>query len=167
VPADRWPSPFATEQDARDANGGALPPDFSVIAKARGIHKPFPFWVFNYITAYQEGGPDYIYNLLTNYHDEAPEGVSIPDGKFYNAFFTGNAISMPPPLSDGLVTYEDPNVPQTVDQYAEDVSAFLMWVADPHLVSRKELGFKVLIVLALFAGLMYLVKRKVWSSVPH
>lgn len=167
VSSDRWPSPFASEQDARDANGGALPPDFSVLAKARGMHQPFPDWFFNYFTAYQEGGADYIHNLMINYHDEAPEGVEIPDGKYYNAFFAGNAISMPPPLSDGLVTYDDETVPMTVEQYSEDVAAFMMWMADPHLVSRKETGFRVLMFLFLFAGLMYLTKRKLWSNVPH
>jgi len=166
VPSDYWPSPFDTEQDARDANGGALPPDFSVIAKAREIKRPFPYWLFNYFTAYQEGGPDYIYNLMVNYHD-TPADVTIPDGKFYNAFFANNAISMPPPLQDELVTYEGTGVPLTVDQYAKDVSAFLMWVSEPHLVERKELGFKVLIFLVLLAGLMYMVKRKLWANIPH
>lgn len=163
VAADAWPSPFASEQDARDANGGALPPDFSVLAKARGIAKPFPGWVFNYFTGYSEGGPDYIYNLLVNYHDEAPEGVEIPEGKYYNAFFAGNAISMAPPLSDELITYPE-GVPMTMDQYAKDVSAFMMWLAEPDLASRKEMGFKVLIFLALFAALMYLTKRKIWAK---
>ncbi len=163
--ADRWPSPFETERDARDSNGGAFPPDFSVLAKARGVKQDFPFWAFNYFTAYQEGGADYIYNLLVNYGD-APEHVEVADGKYWNDFF-GAPLSMAPPLMDGLVEYEGEGVPLTVEQYAKDVSAFMMWMADPHLVSRKALGFKVLVFLFLLAGMMYLVKRKIWDSVAH
>lgn len=162
VAADRWPSPFASEQDARDANGGALPPDFSVLAKARGIHQAFPFWAFNYFTAYQEGGPDYIYNLLVNYH-EAPEGHEVPPGQYYNAFLGGN-LSMAPPLDDGFVTYEGEGVPETLHQYAHDISAFMMWMADPHLAERKATGFRVLIILIVLASLMYLVKRRIWAN---
>lgn len=164
IPADHWPAPFATEQDARDSNNGAMPPDFSVLAKARGIERPFPTWVFDYFTAYQEGGADYVYNLLTNFTDP-PQGVTLAAGQNYNAFL-GIGISMPKPLQDGTVTYAD-GFPETVEQYAQDVAAFMMWVSEPHMVARKELGFKVLIVLALFAGLMFLVKRKLWSNVPH
>lgn len=167
VAADRWPSPFASEQEARDANGGALPPDMSVLAKARGTKQPFPWWILNYFTAYSEGGPDYIYALLNGYEETPPEGAEIPDGKSYNHYFPGNAIGMAPPLQDGLVAYEDPSFPQTVDQYARDVSAFLMWMAEPHLVDRKETGFKVILFLVLFAGLMWLVKQKLWSRVEH
>jgi len=165
VPADRWPSPFESEQDARDANNGAVPPDFSVLAKARGISQPFPDWAFNYFTAYQEGGADYIYNLLVNYED-APHGVEVGEGQAYNAFL-GLGLSMQSPLEDELITYEGDGVPMTVEQYAKDVSAFMYWVSDPHLVSRKEIGFKVLIFLSLFAVLMYMVKRKIWADVKH
>src|SRR5690606_12668704 len=94
VPADRWRSPFASEQEARDSMGGAYPPDFSVLAKARGVSDPFPFWVFNYFTGYSEGGPDYIHALLNGYHDEAPEGFELGDTQYYNEFFPGHAISM-------------------------------------------------------------------------
>ena len=167
VAADHWPAPFATEQDARDSNNGALPPDFSVLAKARGIHQAFPFWVFNYFTAYQEGGPDYIYNLLTSY-EEAPHGVTVAEGQAYNAYL-GTGISMQPPLADEVVTYEGEGeaVPLTLDQYAHDVAAFMMWMADPHLVSRKEMGFRALVFLILLAGMMYIVKRKLWADVKH
>ncbi|MDB5561794.1 MAG: hypothetical protein JWN11_1212 [Hyphomicrobiales bacterium] len=169
TPADHWPPPFATEQDGRDANGGSLPPDFSVIAKARGIEEPFPWWVLDYFTAYQEGGPDYIHALLTSFVEPAPAGVQLPPGKHFNKIFPGHAISMPPPLTDGLVMYtvgkgEQP-VPMTVDQYSKDVSAFLMWLSEPHLIARKEAGFRVMLFLIVFAGLMYLVKRRLWSSV--
>lgn len=165
VAADRWPSPFETDQDARDSNNGAIPPDFSVLAKARGIHQKFPYWAFNYFTAYQEGGPDFIYNLLVNY-EEAPHGYELGEGQAYNAYL-GHGLSMQAPLQDELVTYEDDAFPQTTEQYAADVSAFMMWMADPHLVSRKQMGFKVLLVLILFAGMMYLTKRKLWANIKH
>ena len=171
VPADRWPSPFANDQEARDANGGALPPDLSVIAKARGISDPFPWWIANYFTGYSEGGPDYIHALLTGYHDEAPADFELADGKYYNDVFPGHAIGMPPPLFDDGIAYE-PNedgvtVPLTVEQYSTDVSAFLKWVAEPHQVSRKETGFRVLLFLVLFAGLMWATKRRLWAGIEH
>jgi ubiquinol-cytochrome c reductase cytochrome c1 subunit len=166
TPADRWPSPFATAQDARDANGGAIPPDFSVLAKARSIATPFPWWIVNYFTAYQEGGPDYIYNLLHGYH-EAPADFELPEGKYYNAYFPGQAIGMAPPLADGLVTYEGEGVPMTLDQYSRDISAFMMWLADPHMVERKHIGFIVIMFLILFSGLMYLTKNRIWRGVEH
>lgn len=175
VPADRWPSPFANEQEARDANGGSLPPDFSVLAKARGVTDPFPTWVFNYFTGYQEGGADYIHALLTGYHDEvpetAPEGFVLGDGQYYNDYFSGHAIGMAPPIADGSVTYtpgeDGATVPETLDQYSTDVAAFMMWMAEPHLVSRKQTGFVVLLFLVVFAGLMYATKRKLWAGIEH
>ncbi len=163
VPADRWPSPFESEQIARDANGGAFPPDLSLMAKARTIHQDFPWWAFNYFTAYQEGGADYIYNLLTRYA-EPPEGVELQPGQYYNEFYPGHLIAMAPPLSDGLVTYEGEGTPMTLDQYAKDVAAFLQWTADPHMVSRKQMGFRVIIFLVVLSVLMYLVKRKIWRD---
>jgi ubiquinol-cytochrome c reductase cytochrome c1 subunit len=180
VAADRWPSPFASEQEARDANGGALPPDFSVIAKARGTTQPFPWWILNYFTPYAEGGPDYIHALLTGYHAEVPETAphnsdgtpfQLPEGKYYNDYFPGHAIGMAPPLADGSVTYVaaegESEVPPTLDQYSRDVSAFLMWMAEPHLVERKEAGLRVIAFLLLFAGLMWMVKQKLWAKVEH
>lgn len=167
IPADRWPSPFASESEARDANGGALPPDMSVLAKARGTKQPFPWWILNYFTAYSEGGPDYIKALLGGYEETPPEGSEVPDGKYFNRYFPGNAIGMAPPLQDGLVAYEDPSFPQTVDQYSRDVASFLMWVAEPGLVARKETGFRVILFLVVFAGLMWLVKQKLWARVEH
>ncbi len=167
-PSDSWPDPFPTPADARAANNGIVPPDFSVLAKARGIGMDFPWWVFNYFTAYQEGGPDFIYNVLTSY-TEPPEGEELPPGQHYNAFL-GAGTSMPSPLSDGLITYEGEEgeqVPETVDQYAKDVSAFMMWLAEPHLTSRKEMGFRALIFLGVFAVLMYMVKRRLWRNVEH
>lgn len=180
VAADRWPSPFANDQEARDANGGALPPDFSVLAKARGVADPFPRWFFNYFTGYQEGGADYIHGLLVGYHEEVPENAPhssdgeefvLPEGKYYNDYFPGHAIGMAPPLADGSVTYvpgeDGVAVPETVDQYAQDVAAYMMWMAEPHLVSRKQTGFVVLLFLVLFAGLMYGTKRKLWAGIEH
>lgn len=171
VAADRWPSPFASEREAREAMGGSVPPDLSVIAKARGTTQPFPWWMLNYFTAYQEGGPDYIHALLTGYREEAPEGFDLPDGRYYNEVFPGHAIAMPPPLFDEGVAYaaddEGGTVPLTVDQYARDVAAFLMWTAEPHLVQRKEIGFRVMLFLFLFAGLMWFVKQKLWARVHH
>ena len=179
VAADRWPSPFASDKEAREANGGALPPDMSVLAKARGTTQPFPWWILNYFTAYSEGGPDYIHALLNGYHDGVPADVTnsdgtpftLPEGKYYNAYFPGHAIGMAPPLSDGSVTYAEAEngttVPETLEQYSGDVSAFLMWVAEPHLVARKESGLQVMLFLVLFAGVMYLVKRRLWANVEH
>jgi len=164
--SDNWPSPFATEQDARDANGGALPPDMSVLAKARSVEDKFPNWLFNYFTTYAEGGPDYIHALMNGYEDPAPADFQLPEGKHYNKYFPGHAIKMPKPLSDGQVTYTD-GTPQTVDQYSRDVSAFLMWTAEPHLDARKRAGFQVLIFLIVFAGLLYVTKKKIWSKVAH
>ncbi len=165
VPADRWPAPFQTELDARAANSGALPPDFSVLAKARGISQKFPYWAFNYFTGYQEGGPDYIYNLLVNY-GEPPADVELPDGQAWNNYL-GRGLAMAPPLGDGFISYDGEGVPETLEQYAADVAAFMMWMAEPHLVSRKEMGFRVLTFLFLLAGMMYLVKRKIWANVKH
>ena len=171
VPADRWPSPFPSEQDARDANGGSLPPDFSVLAKARGLTDPFPFWIFNYFTGYSEGGVDYIHALLNGYHEEAPEGFELPEGKYYNDYFPGHAIGMAPPLADGSVSYvpgeDGVEVPQTLEQYSTDVAAFMMWMAEPHLSGRKQTGFVVLLFLVLFAGLMYATKRRIWQGIEH
>ncbi|WP_108397118.1 cytochrome c1 [Devosia submarina] len=171
VPADRWPSPFPTEQDARDANGGSLPPDFSVLAKARGIVDPFPNWIFNYFTGYSEGGVDYIRALLLGYHEEAPAGFDLPEGKYYNDYFPGHAIGMAPPLFDEQVVYEvaegQAEVPLTAEQYATDVAAFMMWMAEPGLPGRKETGFRVLLFLFLFAGLLWATKRRIWAGIEH
>ncbi|MCF6302300.1 MAG: cytochrome c1 [Devosiaceae bacterium] len=165
TPADSWPNPFETERDARGSNSGAFPPDFSVLAKARGVSQKFPFWAFNYFTGYQEGGPDYIYNLLVNYVD-APHDVEVPEGQSWNAYL-GGTLAMGPPLFEGIVDYEGDVFPETVEQYSADIAAFMMWMAEPHLASRKEMGFRTITFLLLLAGMMYLVKRKIWSNVEH
>jgi ubiquinol-cytochrome c reductase cytochrome c1 subunit len=169
LPSDHWPSPFPTDKDARDANGGALPPDMSVLAKARTVEDGFPAWLFNYFTTYAEGGPDYIHALLNAYEETPPAGFELPEGKHYNKVFPGHAIGMPPPLTDGQVHYAEAAdgkaVPLTVDQYSKDVGAFLMWMAEPHLDGNKAAGFRVLTFLILFAVLMWLVKQRIWRKV--
>jgi ubiquinol-cytochrome c reductase cytochrome c1 subunit len=173
VAADHWPQRMS-DADAKAAFG-VVPPDLSVIAKARGITTPFPWWILNYVTGYSEGGPDYIHALLNGYEDEVPAGTlsadgkpfELPEGKYFNHVFPGHAIGMPPPLHDGDVKYADENFPQTAEQYSQDVAAFLMWMAEPHLVDRKEAGFRVILFLILFAGLMWFVKEKLWAPVHH
>jgi ubiquinol-cytochrome c reductase cytochrome c1 subunit len=167
LPSDHFPAPFANVQAAAASNNGAAPPDFSLIAKARGVTRGFPQFVFDIFTQYAEGGPDYIHSLLTGYDEQPPAGMEIAEGTHYNPYFiNGKSLAMAPPLSDDQVTYDDGS-PQTVDQYATDVAAFLMYVAEPHLEARKQTGFSVMIFLVLFGGLVYLTKRKVWAAVAH
>ena len=139
------------------------PPDLSLMAKARGVGDGFR-WVLDPFTQYQEAGVDYIYALLTGYGAEVPAGIDVPPGTFFNPYFIpGPAIGMPPPLRDGQVAYHD-GTDETVEQYAADVSAFLMWAAEPTLADRKRLGFQVMIFLVVFAGLAFLAKRTVWAK---
>jgi len=166
-PSDYFPSPFPNEQAAAAGNGGAAPPDMSLLAKARGIERGFPQFIFDIFTQYAESGPDYIHSLLTGYDEQPPAGMVIPEGTHYNPYFNaGVSLKMPKPLSDDQVTYGDGS-PQTVEQYSRDVSAFLMWAAEPHMEDRKKTGFRVVIFMLLFGGLMYLTKRKVWADVAH
>jgi ubiquinol-cytochrome c reductase cytochrome b/c1 subunit len=160
--ADHFPPPFANELAARAANNGALPPDMSVLAKARTYERGFPLFVFDALTQYQEQGVDYIVALLKGY-EEAPQGFTLPAGAYYNKYFPGHALGMPPPLQDGQVTFDDGS-PATLDQYAKDVAAFLMWTAEPHLEARKRIGFQVMIFLVVLAGLLYFTKKKVWAD---
>ncbi len=160
---DRFPAPFANDAAARAANGGALPPDLSVIAKARTYERGFPWFLVDMLIQYQEHGVDYITALMTGY-EEAPKGFSLPQGAHYNKYFPGNAIGMPKPLSDDQVSYTD-GTPQKVEQYARDVAAFYMWAAEPHLEARKRIGLQVMIFLFVFAGLLYFTKKKVWKQV--
>lgn len=168
-PADHFPPPFPNKQAAQAANGGAYPPDFSVIAKARTYERGFPWFLIDIVTQYQEQGVDYISSLLQGY-EEPEHGITVPEGKYYNKYFPGHIISMPKPISDGQVEYPKgpdgkPQAPETVDQYAHDVAAFLMWSAEPHLDARKELGFKVLAFLLVMAGLFYFTKKRIWSRI--
>ncbi|UTD25864.1 cytochrome c1 [Bradyrhizobium sp. WD16] len=160
--ADYFPAPFPNEQAARAANGGALPPDLSLMAKARGYDRGFPLFVFDLFRQFQEKGPNYIVAILTGYED-APQGFTLPPGGNYNLYFPGHSIGMPKPLSDGQVTYDDGS-PQTVQQYATDVAAFLMWTAEPKLESRKRLGLQVMLFLIILSGMLYFTKRKVWAD---
>jgi cytochrome c1 len=162
-PADRFPAPFPNENAARAANNGVAPPDLSVIAKARTYERGFPWFVFDIFTQYQEQGVDYLAALLKGYTD-APQGFTLPQGSQYNKYFPGHAIAMPQPLQENQVTYDD-GAPQTLDQYAKDVAAFLMWTAEPHLEARKRIGLQVMIFLIGFAGLLYFTKKRVWSAV--
>jgi cytochrome c1 len=161
--ADSFPAPFPNDNAAR-ARYNAVPPDLSVIAKARGYERGFPKWVFDMFTQYQEQGPDYLTALMQGYQDTPPAGVTLPPGNFYNKYYPGHAIAMPPPLSDKRVDYTD-GAPMTVEQYAKDMSAFLMWTAEPHLEARKRIGFQVFVFLIVLAGLLYFTKKKVWREV--
>ena len=166
-PADHFPLIFPNDQAAAASNGGGIPPDMSLLAKARGVERGFPRFVFDIFTQYAAGGPDYIHSLLTGYDQTPPAGMVIPEGTHYNPYFmSGVSLKMPKPLSDGQVTYDD-GAPQTIDQYSRDVSAFLMWAAEPHMEDRKKTGFRVLVFLLLFGALVYLTKRKVWEGVAH
>jgi ubiquinol-cytochrome c reductase cytochrome b/c1 subunit len=162
-PADKFPPPFPNEQAARAANGGAAPPDMSVLAKARQFELGFPWFITHAVTQDQELGVDYIVAILHGYRDP-PAGFQLPAGASYNEYFPGHAIGMPQPLQDGQVTYTDGS-PQTLDQYAKDVAAFLAWTAEPHMEARKRIGFQVIIFLLVFSGLLYFTKKKVWHEV--
>lgn len=144
-PFDRFPSPFPNDQAARAANGGALPPDLSLMVKAR------------------PDGSNYVYSLLTGYVDP-PAGVEPQPGQYYNAYFPGHMIKMPPPLADDLVEHPD-GTPATVDQMARDLTVFLAWAAEPTLEDRKRMGVKVILFLLVMSGLLYAAKRKIWSDV--
>ena len=146
-PSDRVVSPFPNDNAARAANNGALPPDLSLVTKSR------------------IGGPDYIYGLMIGYKDE-PEGMEMAEGMAYNMFFPGHQIAMPAPLSDEQVEYAD-GTEATVPQMANDVTAFLVWAAEPELEERKRMGVKVVLFLLLLTGMLFAVKRAVWSNVPH
>lgn len=145
-PEDRFFAPFSNEQAARSANNGSLPVDQSLIVKARAY------------------GSDYVYALLMGYQD-APKGFDLPEGRYYNAYFPGHSIAMPPPLTEGLVTYSD-GTPATVSQMALDVTAFLTWTADPHMEERKRMGIKVIIFLSVVTTLLYVIMRRIWRRIP-
>jgi cytochrome c1 len=165
-PNDRFPSPHANVAAAAAANGGAAPPDFTVIAKARTYTRGFPNFIFDIFTQYQEQGPDYIYALLAEgyLNDGEKPPIPVEDGLNYNKYMAGQKIAMISPLSDDQIDYTDGS-PKTRQQYAKDVTAFLMWAAEPKLEERKQLGFNVLAFLILFAGLLYFTKKKVWADV--
>ena len=162
--ADHFPPPFPNVNAGRAANGGAWPPDLSLIAKARAASSGFPGFILDAVTMYQEQGPDYLYALLTGYGDPPP-GIEVPPGQYYNeSYLSGTMLAMAPPLADDLVEYSD-GTPQTVSQYARDVSAFLMWAAEPHLEERKKTGFRVIVFLLVFAALLYFTTKRLWRDV--
>ena len=143
--SDKFVMPYANDQEAKLSNGGAYPPDMSVLVKARG------------------GGVDYIYSLLQGY-EEAPSNVSLDDGVYYNKYMYGNKIRMAAPLSDGLVEYGD-GTNATVEQMSKDVTTFLMWSAEPHLESRHQMGFKAIVYLIILTVLVYFSMKRIWSRV--
>jgi ubiquinol-cytochrome c reductase cytochrome b/c1 subunit len=157
-----FPPPWPNENAARARYNG-VPPDFSVLAKARTYERGFPWFILDMFTQYQEHGVDYIHALMTGYEESPPSGFALPPGTFYNKYFPGHAIAMPPPLTDKRVDYTD-GAPTTVDQYSKDVTAFMMWTAEPHMEARKRTGFQVMIFLIVLAGLLYFTKKKVWAS---
>jgi ubiquinol-cytochrome c reductase cytochrome b/c1 subunit len=165
--ADRFPPPttWKNEQQARQLYNGTVPPDMSVLAKARSYERGFPWFLIDALPffQYQEHGVDYIVALLKGYKDP-PAGFQLAAGGNYNEYFPSHSIAMPPPLTDGRVEYTDGS-PATIDQYAKDVAAFLMWAAEPHLEARKRIGFQVMIFLLVLTGLMYFTKKKVWADV--
>ena len=141
--SDKFVKPYPNIQASTAANGGAYPPDMSVLAKARA------------------GGADYIYSLLLGY-EEAPSGFELDDGVYYNKYMPGNKIKMSAPLSDGLVEYSD-GTQSTTTQMAKDITTFLVWAAEPHLESQHRMGFKAIIYLIILLTLVYMSKQKVWS----
>jgi ubiquinol-cytochrome c reductase cytochrome b/c1 subunit len=169
-PADRFPSPFPNAEAAKAANGGAVPPDFSVIAKARTYERGFPMWLIDIFTQYQAQGVDYITALLMGY-EAPPKGVTVEPGLHWNKYFPGNKIAMANPLIAVIDENGKPNdpgfytdgTPVTREQVARDVSAFLMWAAEPHMEERKRLGAKVMLWLIVLAGLLYFTKKRIWS----
>ncbi len=142
--SDRFVSPFANENQARASNNGSMPPDLSLIIKAR------------------DGGEDYLHALLTGYR-EPPEGVELREGMEYNPYFPGHQIAMPAPLSEDAVEYQD-GTPATVEQMSRDLTQFLAWASEPMMEARKRMGLKVMLFLFALTGLLYGVKRKVWSD---
>ena len=144
VPSDKFKAPFANKQAAAAANGGAYPPDLSLITKAR------------------EDGPNYVYSLLTGYK-QAPEGFDLA-GKYYNPYFPGKRLSMAQPLQDGQVDYED-GTKNSLEQQAKDVVSFLQWAAEPEMEVRKRMGVKVIAFLAFFTVFFYFAKVRVWAKV--
>ncbi|HEY8193871.1 MAG TPA: cytochrome c1 [Hyphomicrobium sp.] len=211
LPSDPILGPYKNDKEARAAQNGALPPDLSLMARARAVERNPPWYIHPFLMlgdilkGYQEGGADYIYAVMTGFEDAAPaykrdsqgrliaagDQVSkddksvercasivagedgkpdmcnpLYDGKYYNVAFPGHQISMPPPLADGAVTYQD-GTPPKLDNYAHDVAAFLSWAADPTLDQRKRIGWQVILYLIVTTALLYIGKRRIWSAIKH
>jgi ubiquinol-cytochrome c reductase cytochrome b/c1 subunit len=144
-PSDFFVKPFPNDQAARAANNGALPPDLSLMIKARHGHE------------------DYVYSLLTGFGLTPKGGEKVADGMYFNPYFPGHQIAMPPPLMAGSVTYAD-GTTASVEQEARDVVQFLTWAAEPKMEVRKQTGARVILFLVLLAGIMYLLKREIWKK---
>jgi ubiquinol-cytochrome c reductase cytochrome c1 subunit len=142
--SDKFVKPYPNVEASTAANGGAYPPDMSVLAKAR------------------VGGANYIYSLLLGY-DEAPVGFELDEGVYYNKYMSGNKIKMSEPISDGIVEYSD-GTEATKEQITKDITAFLVWSSEPHLESQHKMGFKAIIYLIILITLVYMSKNKVWSQ---
>ena len=143
--SDKFVMPYANEEEAKTANGGAYPPDMSVLVKAR------------------KGGADYVYSLLLGYEDP-PAEIKLDDGVYYNKYMYGNKIKMSAPLMDEIVEYSD-GTKATTEQMAKDVVSFLMWAAEPHLEQRHKFGFRVIIYLVIISVLVYFSMKKIWSRI--
>jgi ubiquinol-cytochrome c reductase cytochrome c1 subunit len=152
-PSDMIPPPFPNPEAASAALGQA-PPDMSTLAKARTYERGFPLFLLDPFTQYVDEGPDYIDAIL--------HGYTNPKDPHYNKYFPGGHIAMPQPLVAGQVQYTD-GTPMTLDQYALDVASFLQWASEPTLVQRKEMGFRVMVFLIVFAGLLYFTKKRIWA----
>ena len=145
IPADRMPAPYANDNAARAGNNGALPPDLSLIAKAR------------------PNGPNYLYSLLSSY-DDAPDGSEVPDGMYYNAAYPGHLIAMPQPLYGDDVEFSD-GAPTSIEAVSADLTHFLMWAAEPKMEVRKRIGVAAVFFLSIFVIFSYLAKRRIWADV--
>jgi len=143
--SDKFVMPYENVKAAQAANGGAYPPDMSVLVKARG------------------GGANYIYSLLQGYEDP-PTGITLDDGVYYNKFMYGNKIKMSNQLTDGLVEYAD-GTEATIEQMSKDVTTFLMWTAEPHLEARHQMGFKAIVYLIILTILVYFSMKRIWSRI--
>ena len=143
--SDKFIMPYPNEKAAQAANGGAYPPDMSVLAKAR------------------KGGVDYLYSVLLGY-DDPPSSIQLDEGVYYNKFMYGNKIKMPKPLEDNLIEYSDGTL-ATEEQMAKDVVTFLMWSAEPHLEARHKMGFRAILYLTILTVLVYFSMKKIWSRV--
>ena len=163
-PSDDIPWIFANEQAARANFNGALPPNMNLLAKARTYERGFPLFIVDALPffSYEEQGPDYIASLLQGY-EAPPPGFTLNPGQYYNKYMPGHRLAMAKPLEDNAVDYADGS-PKTLHQYALDVASFLMWAAEPKLEARKRIGFRVIVFLAVFAGLLLYVKKRIWAG---
>ncbi len=168
--ADPILGPYKNEAEARAAQNGALPPDLSLITRARNVHNTAPWYKHVFLMmrdiaiGYQEGGADYLYALMTGYH-EAPKTVTVAEGMNYNTAFPGNQIAMPNVLDGGPVTYgENAGAKASQQQNARDVAAFLSWAADPSLDQRKRIGWQVMLYLLITTVLLFIGKRRIWAK---